>query len=372
MKERLFFCEDDMTSDVRQLPFDGLITSSYKVAVDRNRLENYLAGKNILPLSVELDLTDMCNRSCPGCPSVKATTKHFLSLKFIDRLLGILEGQAHGLLLTGGEPTIAPMFSNALQLACKRKFRQIAVVSNGICLNDEKVNRTILDEVTSLRISLYDWELGIDGPLSKILANILSLRNTIERTGSNLSLGVSVLTDHFRVPALEKTVRLISNSGAHWIYFHPFCKDWDLGKPTIADQTGVLNEIERLQTKYSGIFPVFAGKERYSAYDIGFSHYHAAHFLFVLGADGKNYLSPETKYNSDYVLADLSDSMNEDFLWKEERLKNMGYSSGNYACIGSRHRTILYNDLIEKIRTGRESLDDVCSFSDRLIHPYIL
>jgi len=372
MQNQSLLYKSGIISDYSTVPYDGLITSSYKCASDRGRLENYLEGKNIFPLSVEFDLTDMCNRSCHGCPSVKATTKHFLSLEFIDRLLGILEGQTHGLLFTGGEPTIAPLFSRSLKLAHKRKFRQIAVVSNGKCLDEKEVIRALLDEVTSLRISLYDWELGVDGPLSTTIANILSLRNAIEQTGSDLSIGVSVLTDHTRVPELEKMVRIISDSGAHWIYFHPFCENWDLGQPRITDQTGVLDEIERLQNAYSMIFPVFVGNERYSTQKIEFSYYHAANFLLVVGADGKNYLSPETKYNSDYILADLSYSIEEDFLWQKERLKRMYYSSSDYACIGSRHRTVLYNGLIESIRTGRENLDTVCSFSSKLIHPEIL
>jgi len=354
------------------LPFDGLITSSYKIAGDRGRLEDYLSGENIFPLSVEFDLTDMCNRSCPGCPSVKAAAKHFLPPEFIDRLLGILEGRTHGLLFTGGEPTIAPHFSSTLRLAHKRKFRETAVVSNGKCLDNGDVTRALLEEVTALRISLYDWELGLDGPISLTLANILSLRNAIERTGSGLSIGVSVLTDHARVPELEKMVKVVSESGAHWIYFHPMCKDWDLGRPVITDQTSVLEEIQRLQNVYFGKFPVFAGHERYETRQIDFSSYHAAHFLLVLGADGKNYLSPETKYNPDYVLADLGESMAEGFLWRDERRKRMRYSSGDYPCIGSRHRTQLYNGLIEGIRDGREDLDTVCSYSNRLIHPDIL
>ena len=55
-------------SDGSTVPYGGLITSSYKIAGDRRRLEDYLARKNIFPLSVEFDLTEMCNRTCPGCP----------------------------------------------------------------------------------------------------------------------------------------------------------------------------------------------------------------------------------------------------------------------------------------------------------------
>jgi len=140
----------------------------------------------------------------------------------------------------------------------------------------------------------------------------------------------------------------------------------------MADQEGVLEEIGRVQRAFSGTFPVFVGAERYGTRGSVFSTYHAAHFLLVVGADGKNYLSPETKYNPDYVLADLRESLAADFLWRDERRQRMNHSSVNYACIGSRHRTVLYNDLVERLGAGREDLDAACSLAGRLIHPCIL
>ena len=365
---------DDYNEDQDRsaIPYDGLITSSYKVAGDRKRLADYLAGKNIYPVSVEFDLTDKCNRSCPGCPSVKASTKHFLSFDFIDRMLGMLEGQTHGLLFTGGEPTIAPLFFQSLELAAKRKFKETAVVSNGKCLDAILVRQGLLEHVTSLRVSLYDWAEGLNGPLSATLKNIRSLRELIERTGSDLCIGVSVLTDRATVPNLEKMVSVLSDSGAHWVYFHPRCDDWELGRPVIVDQTGVLEEIKKLQKAYREIIPVFVGQERYSMEPVKFSTYHAAHFLLVVGADGKNYLSPETKYNPDYVLAETGEMLKEGFLWQKDRLTRMRYTSDNYRCIGSRHRTVLYNGLIESLQNGQGSLDKACSYADQLIHPYIL
>ena len=71
----------------------------------------------------------------------------------------------------------------------------------------------------------------------------------------------------------------------------------------------------------------------------------------IVGADAKNYLGAEVKYQSPHIIADLSKELKEDFLWKEDRLNNiLSVKSDTYPAIGSRHRGALYSDLIEKIK----------------------
>ena len=52
--------------------------------------------------------------------------------------------------------------------------------------------------------------------------------------------------------------------------------------------------------------------------ELRFSAYHAAHFLLVVGADGKNYLGAEVKYQPAFILWDLKNNWREDFLWHPE------------------------------------------------------
>jgi hypothetical protein len=86
-----------------------------------------------------------------------------------------------------------------------------------------------------------------------------------------------------------------------------------------------------------------------------FNGYHAAHFLLVIGADGKNYLGPEVKYQPHHVIADLGVRWRDDFLWEEQRLVRANFvNSRTYPAIQSRHRGVLYNHFIEQLKRDEE------------------
>jgi hypothetical protein len=109
--------------------------------------------------------------------------------------------------------------------------------------------------------------------------------------------------------------------------------------------------------------------------EIKFNGYHAAHFLFVVGADGMNYLGAEVKYHPQHIIADVAGNWSKDFLWKRQRLQGIkAVDSKTYSAIGSRHRGVLYNGLIERLmQLGQKISDESFSFSkDRFLYPHIL
>ncbi|MCJ7580948.1 MAG: hypothetical protein MUP98_10495, partial [Candidatus Aminicenantes bacterium] len=85
--------------------------------------------------------------------------------------------------------------------------------------------------------------------------------------------------------------------------------------------------------------------------------YHAAHFLCVVGADGKNYLGAEVKYQPQHVLSNLSEKWHRDFLWHPDRQNRIeSVSSNTYSALNSRHRGALYSDLIERLKQSEDPL----------------
>lgn len=44
------------------------VFSPNKLAVNRERVEAYCRNEPIYPVTMELDLTQKCTRSCPNCP----------------------------------------------------------------------------------------------------------------------------------------------------------------------------------------------------------------------------------------------------------------------------------------------------------------
>lgn len=339
-----------------------------KVAAEPAKLAVYLRGERIFPTTLELDLTTACTRSCPECPSTTAPVQRTLSREALDWLLGSLDGQTPGLLLTGGEPTMAPLFPETLALARRRGFREIAVVTNGGCLDEEPVVAALLAHASTIRLSLYDW-MGASGMAAAagVLRRITALRERIDRDGGGLRIGVSALTSTHRAPRLVELAAAVRDAGAHWLYFHPLCRKWGQGTPELDDQDDVLATVEAIAIAERNGFRVGLCRERYARGELRFSAYHAAHFLLVVGADGCNYLAPEVKYQSPHVIADLA-GRPRDFLGLADRLARIrAVRSDEYPARGSRHRGILYCDWIESALAGA-----MPAARESFLFPYIL
>jgi MoaA/NifB/PqqE/SkfB family radical SAM enzyme len=331
------------------------LASMFKVGYHKERVRAYLDGEAIFPITLELDLTSECTRMCPECPSATAANHDSLNMQFVDRLFGYLEGHTTGLLLTGGEPTMAPLFPKALQLARQRGFIDIAVVTNGSLINSPPVEEALLTYVSTIRLSMYDWDGKSCEGAEWTLRRIESLRKRIDRENSRLQIGISALTSKSRVGMLGKLAELVMAAGAHWIYFHPLCTKWGVGCPEPAEQEGVVTKIEELQEKDFENCQVFMFSARYKSTPLEFDGYYAAHFLLVIGADGRNYLGPEVKYQPHHVLADLAGRWREDFLWERGRLAHVNsVNSRTYPAIKSRHRGVLYNHFIEQLKHTKE------------------
>lgn len=348
-----------------------------KVNIDRQKVEAYLKGERIYPTTIEIDLTQLCTRSCSGCPYGKRGKAGFtLQLPFLDRLFSVLGPHVTGILLSGGEPTIVPHFPETVALARKKGFQEIAVISNGENVHNPRVQGALLEHVTSIRISLYDWQENDSEDFIKTLKKIEVLRRRIDQEGSKLEIGATMLTrtelNHRYLPVGLRAL----NAGIDWLYFHPYCIDWDIGRPIQADQTGVLDAINKFKNVAPDNANIQVPFERYSRKPLSFEKLHGSHFLIQIGADGVNYLGPECKYEEDAELLDLNDYLEDDFLWHPQRLKRLNEAnSDNYRYIGTRHRPPVFSDYIQKIidlRSGHRVGEDQEESSDRFAYPGII
>ena len=331
------------------------VASKYKIASHKERISNYIRGKNIFPITLELDLTSKCNFLCNDCPSALAKEFDYLKPKFVERLFNLLEGQTPGLLLSGGEPTIAPLFPKALSMARKKGFKEIAVVTNGSRLDEPEIYSALLEHVSTIRLSMYDLTKSSNEGIKRNLYKIENLRKRIDSTGSNLQIGISILTSKDRLEIFSQITDAVSSSGAHWLYFHPLCTDWEKGAPKIVDQEGIVGEIENLQENHKDKFDIYYSPDRYNHTEIEFDGYHGAFYLMIVGADAKNYLGAEVKYQSPHIIADMNGDLKEGFLWKEERVNNiLSVKSEKYSAIGSRHRGALYSSFLQKVKSNEQ------------------
>jgi len=350
------------------------MASPYKVTYHKRKLKAYLNREQIFPACLELDLSTECNRHCSFCPSAASKSVPRLELGFIERLLAHLGGETCGLLLSGGEPTMAATFPDALRIARENGFLEIAVVTNGDFLSEDVVAEALCAHATTIRVSLYDWPHTSEADLRGTLHRIEHLRTRIEKTKSPLQIGISALTTTENASNIDEVCRAVASSGAHWIYFHPFCIRWAEGTPQRVDQRGVMEAIADFRNTAADGFGVFTFSDRYTEREIRFDGYHAAHFLLVVGADGINYVGAEVKYQRQHILANPGQRWDANFLWHKERLARIAaVRSDTYPALGSRHRGVLYNHVIQKLlNCETTSVDDEQAGETSYLYPHIL
>ncbi len=347
------------------------VFSPCKVDVHADRVRAYERGERIYPVTIELDLTQRCTRACPCCPYASARTSGLtLSLEFLDRLFGVLGPHTPGLVVSGGEATAVPHYPQVLALARSKGFREISTISNGTRLHRPEVLEALLRHGTAIRVSLYDWQERDEPAFSWTLRRIEDLRRRIDTEGSALQIGASILTRAEWLPRMGEVARKAHEAGAHWVYFHPFCVGWEEQHPRRAGQAGVLEAIDAWRRELPEA-NLQVPTERYQDYPLVFSELHAGHFLMQIGADGVNYAGPECKYDPDYALLDLNGNLRDDFLWHPPRqamLKSI--HSGNYRCIGTRHRPPMFSDHLQRELAAAGPRDG----ADRtlFIHPFLI
>ncbi len=351
------------------------VASGYKIGYHKEKLSTYLKNEPIFPVTLELDITSQCSRVCQDCPSCRSPYQESLSWEFIKKLFASFEGQTNGLLLTGGEPTISPLFPNVLKFARESGFKDIAVVTNGSHLLEHNVTDALIEKASTIRISMYDWDGDSCNGIQPTLKKIEYLRKRIDQTRSSLKVGISALTSFDRVSKLSEIAESVRSAGAHWIYFHPMCTGWSNAQLNQVNQDGVVQAINDYRNICRDEFEVFISSSRYDNTPLKFSGYHAAHFLLVVGADGMNYLGAEVKYQEKYMIGDIAGRWSNNFLQQPERLAKINaVNNSNYTALHSRHRGVLYNDYIEKMKLDAAGVTKASSKNGhtKFLFPHIL
>jgi hypothetical protein len=249
------------------------------------------------------------------------------------------------------------------------------VISNGTRLHIKEVQDALLEHVTSVRISMYDWQEKDTDIFLETLDNIRKLRDRAKMEGSRLEIGAAMLTRREWNERIKPVGLKVLDAGVDWLYFHPYCVDWEIGRPIQADQGGVMQAIEELIKAAPEDSNIQTPYERYSKEQLFFNKLHGAHFLIQVGADGINYAGPECKYNENYALLDLNEYMEDGFLWHPKRLERLErINSGNYEVIGTRHRPPMFSDYIEKVMKSRDSGKGASAFvqRDKFLYPEII
>lgn len=174
-----------------------LILDGTKLAWHRDRLEAWLRGERIAPITIDMALTDKCNYGCRYCYAKLQENQSFkitreVITNFIDDCAEI--GVKAISLVSDGESTISPQYIHTIQYGASRGL-SMASGTNAYLLSEATL-RQVLPHLTYLRVNItageperYKEIMGVrDGYFEKVCENI----RTMMRIKQELKLSVTV------------------------------------------------------------------------------------------------------------------------------------------------------------------------------------
>lgn len=207
-------------------PFDQLS----KVFLHRTQIEAIADGQIPPPVSVKIELTNVCNHDCHFCayrrlvqkPELKDMIQTERVLALVDELAA---GGVEGLMFTGGgEPLLHPGVSKVFA-RCRARGLQHGLITNGVQLaklNDEdlrglrwirfSVNAGTADEYQNIHAAgRDDWR-----QVWQQIARVASRREF-----PNLTVGLSFVVTTRNVLSVTQAAQRAVEAGADYAHFRP-------------------------------------------------------------------------------------------------------------------------------------------------------
>ena len=223
--------------------------------MERHVLEK--GGKLNAPLSLFLEITNVCNQRCLFCIQpgkrqlkLKADETCYMSLACVEKL--IHEAKTLGVLefyITGGEPLCHPQFLEIVTLLKKSGFC-VSILTNGINLSstDIKILSSILEPEQDILL------LGLDAAERVAYRNLRgedhfeSLLETLEMLrAAGLPFATQAVLVKSNIDLLEDTWKLSSHYGARaHILIQPYRKK-EIETGTYASEEEMRLSLERLR-----------------------------------------------------------------------------------------------------------------------------
>lgn len=179
-----------------------LILDGTKIAWHKERVEAWLRGERIAPITIDMALTDKCNYSCRYCYAKLQENQYFritreVITNFIDDCAEI--GVKAISLVSDGESTISPQYVHTIQYGASKGL-SMASGTNAYLLDEAKL-REILPHLTYLRVNItageperYKEIMGVKGGyFEKVCENIRTMRRIKDELGLSVTIGMQMV-----------------------------------------------------------------------------------------------------------------------------------------------------------------------------------
>ena len=213
-----------------------------KVLYHLDTVLEYFDGKNVDPITMEIDPSNACNHSCPFCISGHIHLKKFEGTEFFNRqmmdkktLLNLVQDLSQTKIKSiaftgGGEPTMNPALKEAIIYLKKNSNIQIGMYSNGSMMQRFDLFETIVESLEWIRVSIdagnkksYD-DLRVTNSTNNfdvVLSNIKKLIQKKKELKSNIIIGVGFVVTQDNYKEVIDFANLFKNIDIDYCQFKP-------------------------------------------------------------------------------------------------------------------------------------------------------
>lgn len=199
-----------------------------------DKVSAMLAGEVVYPISVEMDLSNVCNHNCPWCSYNGFRQENWVTFdgaRVLSLLMELAEVGVKSVTFTGGgEPLVHKQAAEIFE-TCAHLGMQFGVVTNGRRLEGAVVD-VLAKHATFVRVSLdagttqtHQMLHGTAMPeYTRILGNMTKLRKA---AGDRLTIGASFCVFDVNRGEISRAAAKVKATGANYLEVRPvFPTEW--------------------------------------------------------------------------------------------------------------------------------------------------
>jgi radical SAM protein with 4Fe4S-binding SPASM domain len=302
-------------SDVAQFSSDKIINKEHI-----GRVAEWIKGKNVAPLTTEIDMTNNCNNKCRECAGGR-TGKEYIKepFKIVEQLAKIGN---RGIVITGGGEAMIDKRTPDIIEHIQNCKMDAALISNGSILREPD---KILKNSTWLRISLdasnpceYRYSHGMPPKAFwKVIENIKEYVKIKKENNYKVTLGLGYTTNEETLGGMLSFTRLGKELGVDYVQFRPYHYD----------RTLIYNELIDCLKLSDENFKVLYSKHKYDSmkrndYGRYYKKCYGINFVTTITASSDITICCHTRGNPKYTIGNLEQNTFEE-IWNSERRKRI-------------------------------------------------
>lgn len=299
-------------------------------------MAEWLAGGPSRPVTVELDMTNVCNQKCPHCfgfyPERDQARMCLAEAKAV--LEQLKAAGARGVTFTGGgDPTVNPDTPAAV-LHARSLGLDVGFITNAQKLSEETAE-VLVRSCVWVRVSLdaatpevFRLTHGMAAPeFEKVLDNVRALVRLKRALGSAVTIGAGFLTSPKTKADVYPFAKLCRELGVDYAQYRPLLRRHGEPEQDYSDD-GVLEDMLRARADFeTPRYRVLCSEHKYrliaeGALERPYKKCYGQEFAAVVGADRKMYVCCHMRGVPKYEIGDLNvNTVTE--VWDSEKRKTI-------------------------------------------------